>query len=59
MRAEAKERKVSSEEIEKMLLAVEGKAREVGKVSNELKEVRRMEEEIRKAREAEVRKERY
>lgn len=44
LRAEAKERTVSSEEVEKMLLAVEGKAREVGKVSNELKEVRRIEE---------------
>ena len=44
MRAEAKERYISSEEVKKMLLAVEGKAREVGKVSNELKEVRRIEE---------------
>jgi hypothetical protein len=59
LRAEATEREVSSEEVEKMLLAVEGKTREVGKVSEELKEVRRAEEEKRKAREAEGRKERY
>lgn len=59
LRAEAKERVVTSEEVEKRLLAVEGMTREVGKVSEELKEVRRAEEEKRKAREAEGRKERY
>ena len=59
LRAEAKERIVTSEEVEKMLLVVEGKTREVGKVREELKEVRRVEEEKRKTREAEGRKERY
>ena len=59
LRAEAKDRAVTREEVEKVLLVVEGKTREVGNVNKELKEVRRVEEEKRKASEAEVRKERY
>jgi len=59
LRAEAKERVVTREEVEKVLLVVEGKTSEVGNVNKELKEVRRVEDVKRKASEAEVRKERY
>ena len=43
LRAEAKDRVVTREEVEKVLLVVEGKTREVGNVNKELKEVRRVE----------------
>jgi hypothetical protein len=59
LRAEARERVVTREEVERVLLVVEGKTREVGKVVGELRGVRRDAEERRKARETETRKERY
>ena len=43
LRAVAKDRVVTREEVEKVLLVVEGKTREVGNVNKELKEVRRVE----------------
>ena len=59
MRAEARERVVTREEVERVLLVVEAKTREVGKVEGALRGVRRVAEERRKARETETRKERY
>ena len=54
MRAEARERVVTREEVERMLLVVEAKTREVGKVEGALRGVRRVAEERRKARETEI-----
>jgi hypothetical protein len=59
LRAEARERVVTREEVERVLLVVEAKTREVGKVEGALRGVRRVAEERRKARETETRKERY
>jgi hypothetical protein len=59
LRAEARERVVTREEVERVLLVVERKTSEVGKVVGELTGVRRVAEEERKARDAEARKGRY
>jgi hypothetical protein len=59
LRAEASERVVTRDEVERVLLVVEGKTKEVEKVEGALRGVRRVAEEERKAREVEAKKWRY
>jgi SpoU rRNA methylase family enzyme len=59
LRAEASERVVTRDEVERVLLVVEGKTKGVEKVEGALRGVRRVAEEERKAREVEAKKWRY